>query len=266
MVKAKDPPASPMKQPMISSFFSQSPTSQAKTYKRHSPPPDERPSKRQKTIQKPLFLQGSSEPDLDLDLRENQTHSAATERWSYHRSQSPDNNPLELSPEEQAARDNLRAMLSKTLVIENSVSRTRDGDVQKDPDAEEEDETDEEEHRSVVSDGDSDSQFKALQEMFSHSSKGKGKGKATSGKQAVKARGKTVEIGPSGKRYTPLELQVGIGSYSRSPFELTLSFPKVRQLKDKHEGVLLMFEVGYTYMFYGNDARVSVLLNTRRIV
>ncbi|EIM90301.1 DNA mismatch repair protein MSH3 [Stereum hirsutum FP-91666 SS1] len=238
MANSKDPPASPMKQSRISTFFSQSPTSQAKTARRHSPVPDERPSKRQKTIQKPLFRQDSPQLDSDSELHGNQQHSVATERWRHRRSQSPESHPLQLSPAEQASRDNLRAVLSKKLVIENNVSRRRDLDIQQDFEPSDEDETDDEEQRSVASDGDSDSQFKALQEMFSQPSKSKLKGKAASGKKSVKPRGKTVEIGPSGKRYTPLELQV-------------------RQLKDKYEGVLLMFEVGYKYMFYDNDARIA---------
>lgn len=218
MANSKDPPASPMKQSRISTFFSQSPTSQAKTARRHSPVPDERPSKRQKTIQKPLFRQDSPQLDSDSELHGNQQHSVATERWRHRRSQSPESHPLQLSPAEQASRDNLRAVLSKKLVIENNVSRRRDLDIQQDFEPSDEDETDDEEQRSVASDGDSDSQFKALQEMFSQPSKSKLKGKAASGKKSVKPRGKTVEIGPSGKRYTPLELQVGtILSSSSSP-------------------------------------------------
>jgi len=31
---------------------------------------------------------------------------------------------------------------------------------------------------------------------------------------------------------------------------------QVRQLKAKHEGVLLMIEVGYKYRFFGEDAKV----------
>lgn len=221
MANSKDPPASPMKQSRISTFFSQSPTSQARTARRHSPVPHERPSKRQKTIQKPLFREDSPQLDSDPELHGNQQHSVATERWRHRRSQSPDSHPFELSSAEQVSRDNLRAVLSKKLSIENNVCRRRDVDIQQDPDVSDEDETDDEEQRSVASDGDSDSQFKALQEMFSQSSKSKTKAKA-SGKKAVKPRGKTGEIGPSGKRYTPLELQVGTILSSSNPLTYPL--------------------------------------------
>lgn len=207
MPKAKGTSNSPMRQPMISSFFSQSPTSQAKASKRHTPPPDERPSKKQKTTQQPLFLPGSPPPDSDLGSQSTQKPARSTERWRYDSILSLDDPRLEVSPEEQASRDNLRAMLSKKLVIENNTSRRQDSDTLEDPDDSDKDEADEEEQGSGASDDDSDSQFRALQEMFSHS-KGKDKAKATGGKKAAKARGKTGETGPSGKPYTPLEQQV----------------------------------------------------------
>ncbi|GJE98116.1 MutS family DNA mismatch repair protein [Phanerochaete sordida] len=71
--------------------------------------------------------------------------------------------------------------------------------------------------------------------------KGKGKGKAkTKGTAAARrpATKKKAELGPSGKSYTPLELQVV-------------------KLKKKHAGTLLMFEVGYKDYFYGDDAQVA---------
>ncbi|KZV92839.1 hypothetical protein EXIGLDRAFT_717809 [Exidia glandulosa HHB12029] len=53
------------------------------------------------------------------------------------------------------------------------------------------------------------------------------------------SKGKTTsDIGPSGLPYTPLEKQV-------------------MRMKDKYPGVLLLFEVGYKYRFYGDDARVA---------
>ncbi|EKM55929.1 uncharacterized protein PHACADRAFT_96015 [Phanerochaete carnosa HHB-10118-sp] len=71
--------------------------------------------------------------------------------------------------------------------------------------------------------------------------RGKGKGKAkpktSAASQRIAAQKKT-EVGPSGKTYTPLELQV-LG------------------LKKKHPGTLLMFEVGYKDYFYGEDAQVA---------
>ncbi|KAK2460594.1 hypothetical protein APHAL10511_007064 [Amanita phalloides] len=52
------------------------------------------------------------------------------------------------------------------------------------------------------------------------------------------SRNKTQEIGPSGKPYTPLELQV-------------------LELKKKYPGTVLMVEVGYRYRFFGDDAKVA---------
>ena len=55
--------------------------------------------------------------------------------------------------------------------------------------------------------GDESDRFQKLNEMFSHQGKGRGKSK---GKSAVAAKHaqKTMEIGPSGQSYTPLEKQV----------------------------------------------------------
>ncbi|KAG9018923.1 Mismatch repair protein msh3 [Tulasnella sp. 427] len=49
---------------------------------------------------------------------------------------------------------------------------------------------------------------------------------------------KVKEVGPSGQEYTPLELQV-------------------KACKEKHPDCLLLFEVGYKYRFFGNDAQIA---------
>ncbi|KAI0003416.1 DNA mismatch repair protein MSH3 [Russula compacta] len=80
----------------------------------------------------------------------------------------------------------------------------------------------------------SDSKFKQLQELFARRTEQKTQGKATQ-ERSLKKR---AEVGPSGEPYTALELQV-------------------LQLKAKHEGVLLMIEVGYKYRFFGEDAKTA---------
>lgn len=57
-------------------------------------------------------------------------------------------------------------------------------------------------------------------------------------KSTGKGKRKGEEIGPSGQPYTPLELQV-------------------KQLKEENPGTLLLFEVGYKYRFFGEDARIA---------
>jgi DNA mismatch repair protein MSH3 len=66
--------------------------------------------------------------------------------------------------------------------------------------------------------GDESDRFQKLSEMFSHEgkSRGKAKGKSTG---AAKHIQKTVEVGPSGQSYTPLEKQVCSG-YLRNLFNV----------------------------------------------
>ncbi|KAF5324788.1 hypothetical protein D9611_004290 [Ephemerocybe angulata] len=84
----------------------------------------------------------------------------------------------------------------------------------------------------------SDDPFEKFQEMVyaSKGRKGNTKGKTSTAPQ--KRTKKAVEIGPSGKVYTPLELQV-------------------RQLKADNPGTVLMIEVGYKFKFFGDDAKVA---------
>ncbi|KAH9926110.1 muts domain V-domain-containing protein [Fomitopsis serialis] len=83
----------------------------------------------------------------------------------------------------------------------------------------------------------SDDLFAKMQEMWANSgSRKKRKGKASV--RAMPSRKKVEEIGPSGLPYTPLELQI-------------------RDLKQRYPGTLLMFEVGYKMIFYGEDASIA---------
>jgi DNA mismatch repair protein MSH3 len=86
---------------------------------------------------------------------------------------------------------------------------------------------------SDSSEAESEGKFKQLQELFARKTEQRKKGKATQDKPSKKQ----AELGPSGEPYTALELQV-------------------LQLKAKHEGILLMIEVGYKYKFFGDDAKV----------
>ncbi|RXW20992.1 hypothetical protein EST38_g4863 [Candolleomyces aberdarensis] len=83
---------------------------------------------------------------------------------------------------------------------------------------------------------DPEEQFKKLSEMFANKGKKSSNPKVSNAPQ--KRSKKVVEIGPSGKSYTPLELQV-------------------RQLKIDNPGTVLMIEVGYRYKFFGDDAKVA---------
>ncbi|KAG8828576.1 Mismatch repair protein msh3 [Serendipita sp. 399] len=83
---------------------------------------------------------------------------------------------------------------------------------------------------------DEDQAVSKLHERFSSgvSLKGTTKAKSTGTSKGKKKQ----EIGPSGQAYTPLELQV-------------------KKLKEENEGTLLLFEVGYKYRFFGEDARIA---------
>ncbi|KAI0637370.1 muts domain V-domain-containing protein [Trametes polyzona] len=114
---------------------------------------------------------------------------------------------------------------------------TPSSDVEEGPDApvleDEEDET--------------EKKFSELMEMFSSSSsKAKPKGKRAATKKAAPpvagpSRSKSQkieEIGPSGRPYTPFELQV-------------------RELKAKHPGTVLMIQSGYKMLFFEEDAKIA---------
>ncbi|KAJ7063163.1 muts domain V-domain-containing protein [Mycena amicta] len=84
---------------------------------------------------------------------------------------------------------------------------------------------------SDASDNESDPGFSKLSKFFNEAS-----GKNAKGKSGKKAKS-TEQLGPSGQPYTPLEKQI-------------------LKLKEKYDAVL-MVEVGYKYIFYGEDAKVA---------
>lgn len=102
-----------------------------------------------------------------------------------------------------------------------------------------------------------------FEEFMAHIGKGKGRGrgkakaKAPAASQRMAAVQKEkAEVGPSGKTYTPLELQV---RWTASLVALVIDHHvvKVLELKKRHPDTLLMFEVGYKDYFYGEDAQVT---------
>ncbi|CAE6491489.1 unnamed protein product [Rhizoctonia solani] len=88
------------------------------------------------------------------------------------------------------------------------------------------------------------SQFASVKRLKTN---GGSKSKASTGKAAATANGKgkgskkTEEIGPAGLKYTPLEKQASL----------------ILALKKQHEDAILLFEVGYKFRFFGEDARVA---------
>ncbi|KAJ7285697.1 DNA mismatch repair protein MSH3 [Mycena rebaudengoi] len=85
----------------------------------------------------------------------------------------------------------------------------------------------------VVSDSDSDHAFQEMTALFASKT---GEGNKKSAQRAKKS--KALELGPSGKTYTPLEKQY-------------------MNLKQANPDVLLMVQVGYKYKFFGDDAKVA---------
>ncbi|KAF9477374.1 hypothetical protein BDN70DRAFT_881277 [Pholiota conissans] len=87
--------------------------------------------------------------------------------------------------------------------------------------------------------GSASDSLEKLNETFSHQPKGK---KPIARNSASKTRmgmvGKTIEAGPSGQSYTPLEKQI-------------------IRLKKENAETVLMVEVGYKYRFFGEDAKVA---------
>ena len=95
----------------------------------------------------------------------------------------------------------------------------------------------------------SEGKFKQLQELFARKTEQRKKGKSTQDRPSKKQ----AELGPSGEPYTALELQVNQHLNSQHQ---NVQHVQVIQLKVKHEGILLMIEVGYKYKFFGDDAKV----------
>ncbi|KAI0260994.1 DNA mismatch repair protein MSH3 [Gloeopeniophorella convolvens] len=215
------------RQPMISSFFSQpsrTPSAPDGGHRSSSPidltlSGDEAPppAKKRKITH---ALKRDVTPPSSLQPQGGSTSS----QWRYEPSQSPERRPVD--PEVQKRRE----QFAKRLLVKetSSVDVGRKTDDEDTPHSRGDD---------AGSSGDeSDDKFKQLQKLFTQKTDPKKKGKAKAA--PAKRSKKQVEIGPSGEPYTALELQV-------------------KRLKEKHEGVLLMIEVGYKYKFFGEDAKVA---------
>lgn len=121
-----------------------------------------------------------------------------------------------IDPKEQAQRKKLREAFSKKLLGPNNPFARGDdeieGTISESSDSEPASPIPKAAKRAKAtkpppengSGSDSDPQFKALMETFTNTSKGRGKGKAP----ARAKKQKVVELGPSGKPWTPLEMQV----------------------------------------------------------
>ncbi|KAH9929644.1 muts domain V-domain-containing protein [Amylocystis lapponica] len=238
----------PRDQATISSFFTQ-PTASHSSHTRsagavHDSPIDltldsdseAPPPKRQRTTTQSTFFSHSSASPRNAEaslLRPLARNGGGTDRYRFD----PTSRELESS---QAATDEAETqrrrekakniLLGKNAMFFRSAADLADASLNL---ASESEDDNEKEDASEISGEDSDKQFGAFLSMV-HKSKTQ---KRRKGKQGSKNK-KTEETGPSGKLYTRLELQV-------------------RDFKLQNPGTVLMFEVGYKIMFYGDDAKIA---------
>jgi hypothetical protein len=186
--------AAGLRQPMISSFFSQ-PSKGAGAASQplsDSSSPidltisddDEQPAKKRKTAHGPTS-------DSNTQRRHQSPHSPAS-RWRYVPSQSPEKTPVDAEVKRR------RELFSKQLLEDNSsfVDTAGPSDGHGLP-------SDQADGGPNSSDVQSDGEFKHLQQLFAR--KTEQKKKRTVVERASK---KQPELGPSGEPYTALELQV----------------------------------------------------------
>ncbi|KAG8825802.1 Mismatch repair protein msh3 [Serendipita sp. 401] len=190
----------------------------------------EHPPKRAKHVATQEIVRprvGSAEPGNAARLAE----SPMKKRFKYAVEESSSPSPLQGDNRQNDTRNKFKETL-KQVAQTNSFFGSEvegiDDDNDKEPDTTDERENDE--------DDDEDQVVSKLHERFSSGVSLKGNALAKSTK--VNKGKKKQEIGPSGLPYTPLELQV-------------------KHLKEENLGTLLLFEVGYKYRFFGEDARVA---------
>ncbi|KAG5647140.1 hypothetical protein DXG03_001095 [Asterophora parasitica] len=226
---ARMPPEQP--QPTISSFFQ--PSQRSTSGKRAASPirvdltgdsDGERPAKK---VKRSAAARVTPESPTS-------TGGGAASQWSYT-PVSPDKSETSTAPKQRseadvAAAKKRRDAFTKKLLLENNrfIQTASVPDRASSPV--------EEPQNPGSADEDSDNAFKELSLMFSNSKKAKGKAKAAPAKQPKNKQ--PAVIGPGGKPYTPLELQV-------------------LQLKRENPGTLLMIAVGYKYRFFGDDAKAA---------
>jgi hypothetical protein len=184
-----------MRQPIISSFFSQTvkgagassePLSSSSLPIDLTISDDEGPPTKKKKMAHGPTPNRSSQPQLQSP------HTSAS-RWRYDPSPSPEKPPID--PEAKKRRE----LFAKQLLVENSTSvdtaEASDGYGLPGDHADAEQD---------FSGAESDSKFKQLQELFARKTEQKKKVKATQERSSKKQ----TEVGPSGEPYTALELQV----------------------------------------------------------
>ncbi|EED81705.1 predicted protein [Postia placenta Mad-698-R] len=244
-------PPSSSKQPMISSFFSQSDTPQKPTQKKRTSTPidltidsdDEAgPSRKRARTTSAFFLSSSTPTTPRKDVAGSsrvELPQDVAEQWRFNPTQprrSSQNPAGEL--EQRKRHDRARSI----LLGDRNLFRSRASPHETEFDVDDMDDVDNKVNDTThVSDDDeeTDQQFSELMEMFSNS-----KGKATKGRRSaptlkVSSKQKmATEVGPSGQTYTPLELQI-------------------RELKTKYPDTILMVEVGYKVRFFGEDAKIA---------
>lgn len=184
-----------LRQPMISSFFSQPSKGAAagsEPLSASSSPidltisdDDEQPAKKRKTTHGPTF--GSN-----AQRRHQSPHPPAS-RWRYVPSQSPEKTPVDAEVKKR------RELFAKQLLADNSsfVDTAGPSDRHGLP-------SDQADGEPNSSDVQSDGEFKHLQELFARKTEQKKKRKVAHERTSKKQP----EIGPSGEPYTALELQV----------------------------------------------------------
>jgi len=192
----KESSSATMRQPIISSFFSQTvkgagASSEPLSVGSNLPidltiSDDEGPPTKKKKIAHGPTLNRSSQPQLQ------NPHTSAS-RWRYDPSPSPEKRPID--PEATKRRE----LFAKQLLVENSTSVDTAGAL--DGHSFPSDHADAEQDSSGA---ESDSKFKQLQELFARKTEQKRKVKATQERSSKKQ----TEVGPSGEPYTALELQV----------------------------------------------------------
>ncbi|TFK46431.1 hypothetical protein OE88DRAFT_1715028 [Heliocybe sulcata] len=161
------------------------------------------------------------------------------ERWSFIPSDGVDtagnSRPIPDDPYRLARREAFK----KKLLGENNPFARRNASGEAIPDSDDRPkDTPDEKPEKESSGEDSDSGFKSFLGHFeSGAKKPKQKGPAK-GNLRAKAKTKVKELGPMGEPWTPLEREVA-------------------KMKELYPGILLMIEVGYKYVFWGEDAQIA---------
>jgi hypothetical protein len=182
-----------LRQPIISSFFSQAvkgagagsePLSSSSSPIDLTISDDEGPPAKKKKVAHAPTSDCTSQPQL-------QGPHASASQWRYDPSPSPEKRPID--PEAKKRRE----LFAKQLLVENGtfvdITGMLDGLPSDHADADPD-----------TSGAESDSKFKQLQELFARKTEQKKKGRATQERSSKKQ----TEVGPSGEPYTALELQV----------------------------------------------------------